>query len=73
MPFSPKFIITSETATALMRIEAAKEAVRHLPITPSVLASLRETARLFSTHYSTITNMRPSTGITMAMAELRGY
>ena len=37
-----------------MRIEAAKEAVRHLPITPSVLASLRETARLYSTHYSTM-------------------
>jgi Fic family protein len=26
----------------------------HLPITPSVLATLRETARLFSTHYSTM-------------------
>ena len=37
-----------------MRIEAAKEAVRHLPITASVLASLRETARLYSTHYSTM-------------------
>jgi Fic family protein len=36
-----------------MRIEAAKEMIRHLPITASVLASLRETARLFSTHYST--------------------
>ena len=37
-----------------MRIEAAREAVRHLPITPAVLATLRETARLFSTHYSTM-------------------
>jgi Fic family protein len=37
-----------------MRIESAKEAIRYLPITPSVLASLRETARLFSTHYSTM-------------------
>jgi len=37
-----------------MRIEAAKEAVRHLPITASVLASLRESARLHSTHYSTM-------------------
>ena len=36
-----------------MRIEAAKHGVQGLPITPSVLASLRETARLFSTHYST--------------------
>lgn len=37
-----------------MRIEAAKAAVGYLPITASVLASLRETARLFTTHYSTM-------------------
>ena len=37
-----------------MRIEAAKQSVQDLPITPSVLASLRETARIFSTHYSTM-------------------
>gem|GEM_PF-5293552 len=37
-----------------MRIAAAKQAVQDLPITPSVLATLRETARLFSTHYSTM-------------------
>ena len=51
--FKPNFTITSSIANSLMRIEAAKVAVRHLPITPSVLATLRETARLFSTHYST--------------------
>ena len=54
MPFTPKFTITPRLASCLMRIEAAKQAVRDLPITPSVLASLRETARLFSTHYSTM-------------------
>jgi Fic family protein len=53
MPFSPKYTITSKTASALMSIEANKEVVDHLPITPSVLESLRESARLFSTHYST--------------------
>jgi Fic family protein len=37
-----------------MRIEAAKQAVQDLPITPVVLATLRETARLYSTHYSTM-------------------
>ena len=52
--FEAKFSITSKIATALMRIEAAKEAVSHLPITTSVLASLREAARLYSTHYSTM-------------------
>lgn len=52
--FEPTFAITSRIASALMRIEASKEALRHLPITTGVLASLRETARLFSTHYSTM-------------------
>jgi Fic family protein len=54
MPFVPKFTITAKVARCLMRIEAAKQAVQDLPITPSVLATLRETARLFSTHYSTM-------------------
>jgi Fic family protein len=38
----------------LMRIEAARQAVADLPITPFVLSTLRETARLFTTHYSTM-------------------
>ena len=54
MPFEPKFSITSKVANALMRIEAAKTTVQHLPITPAVLATLRETARRHSTHYSTM-------------------
>ena len=54
MPFDPKFFITSKVATSLMRIEAARQAVQDLPITPSVLATLRETARMSSTHYSTM-------------------
>jgi Fic family protein len=54
MPFTPKFTITPKIAGCLMRIEAAKQAMEDLPITPSVLATLRETARLFSTHYSTM-------------------
>ena len=54
MPFKPNFVITPAVANALMRIEGARQAVAHLPITPAVLASLRETARLFSTHYSTM-------------------
>jgi Fic family protein len=52
--FTPQFNITSKIANALMRIEAAKQAITYLPITPQVLSTLRETARLFSTHYSTM-------------------
>ena len=37
-----------------MRIEAIKENIAHLPLNPTVLASLRETARLYTTHYSTM-------------------
>src|SRR5580692_7458076 len=54
MPFVPTFSITPKIATVLMRIEAARQAVQDLPITPTVLATLRETARLYSTHYSTM-------------------
>ena len=52
--FNPSFTITPAIATGLMRIEAVKQAIQILPITPRVLANLRETARLFSTHYSTM-------------------
>jgi Fic family protein len=52
-PFQPVFGLTLELTKALMRIEGARQAVMDLPITPRVLAYLRETARLFSTHYST--------------------
>jgi hypothetical protein len=37
-----------------MRIEALKEKVYLLPVNPSILASLRETAKLYTTHYSTM-------------------
>lgn len=37
-----------------MRIEAAQEKALHLPLTPQVMASLRESAKLVTTHYSTM-------------------
>jgi Fic family protein len=52
--FQPVFSITPAMAGGLMRIEAMKQAIEDLPITPRLLANLRETARLFSTHYSTM-------------------
>ena len=52
--FKPLFSITSKIAANLIRIEAAKQQILHLPMTPKVLANLRETARLFTTHYSTM-------------------
>jgi len=52
--FQPAFRITPAITRGLMRIEASRYAIESLPITPRVLANLRETARLFSTHYSTM-------------------
>ncbi|HEX2583019.1 MAG TPA: hypothetical protein VHL30_02775, partial [Chlamydiales bacterium] len=52
--FEPKYEISSKVVNALLRIEAAKQKILHLPLTPIVLASLRETARLYTTHYSTM-------------------
>jgi Fic family protein len=52
--FSPRYAITPKIAKDLMRIESAKEKVSYLPLTVTVLHSLRETARLDTTHYSTM-------------------
>lgn len=52
--FEPHYTITTPTMNSLMRIEATKEKVLHLPLTSTVLKSLRETARLYTTHYSTM-------------------
>ena len=53
MSFSPIFSITNETALNLMRIESARQAASTLPMNEQVLAGLRQSARLVSTHYST--------------------
>jgi Fic family protein len=51
--FEPIYEITPAIAQILIRIEATKEKVAHLPLTPNVLINLRESARLRSTHFST--------------------
>lgn len=51
--FKPRYQITNKIASALIKLEGLKERIKCLPMTPSVLAHLRETAKLFSTHYST--------------------
>lgn len=52
--YHPTFSITPKVAQGLMRIEAAQEKALHLPLTPQVMASLRESAKLVTTHYSTM-------------------
>mgnify|MGYP000123786003 CR=1 FL=1 len=53
MKFKPNFTITSSLIKHLVEIERHKEAIDVLPVTAPLIASLRETARLLSTHYST--------------------
>jgi Fic family protein len=51
--FNPNYRISAKTIRKLLQIEELKTAVEKLPITTSLLKSLRETALLNSTHYST--------------------
>ncbi|MDE1149659.1 MAG: Fic family protein [Azospirillaceae bacterium] len=51
--YQPTFTITPAITKALMTIEAARQSILALPIDVDMLASLRETARLIATHYST--------------------
>ncbi len=52
--FEPKYTLTPRIVNGLLRIEAAKEKVLYLPLNPLILNSLRESARLYTTHYSTM-------------------
>lgn len=52
--FTPRFTCTPKIANNLLRIEAAKVKLSHVPLSPRTLRSLRETARLYTTHYSTM-------------------
>src|SRR5262245_60082651 len=52
--FEPVYTITPKCVNCLMQIEGAKEKASLLPLTPTLLSSLRETARLYTTHYSTM-------------------
>lgn len=52
--FEPTYIISPKVMNSLMRIEGARQKILLLPLTPTVLSSLRETARLYTTHYSTM-------------------
>lgn len=51
--FKPVFTITPRITQMLISIELLKQEIQNLPITPTVLASLRESVRLGTVHYST--------------------
>ncbi len=51
--FAPNFKLTPQIVKALMEIEACRQAIVRLPLSVPMLDSLRKTARLLSTHFST--------------------
>ncbi len=51
--FAAVFHITPGISKALMGIKADRQAVGALPVDVAMLTSLRESARIISTHYST--------------------
>lgn len=53
MMFKPKYTVTSKVFDALARIDGCRRTIDETPINARVIASLRETARLNSTHFST--------------------
>jgi Fic family protein len=54
LKFNPSYTITPKILNALLRIEKAREKVLILSFNPYVLGSLREAARLYTIHYSTM-------------------
>ncbi len=53
MKFNPNYTLNNRLLQFLLQIEKHKEALNVLPMTGTLIASLRETARLMTTHYST--------------------
>ena len=64
--FTPTFRITPVITKALMEIEACRQAVMALPIDIAMLKSLRDTARIAATHYSTMIEGNRLTEIALA-------
>lgn len=53
MSFTPKYTITPKITHAIASIEVCRHSILELPITATMIASLRESARISSTHHST--------------------
>lgn len=60
--FNPIYQITQEITKYLMSIQENKGIINTLPINAKILASLRETAKLMTTHYSTAIEGNRMTG-----------
>lgn len=66
MTFNPKFTITPRIAHLLGDIESSRQSITDLPITAKMMSSLRESAKISSTHHSTYIE-----GNNLSLAEVR--
>ena len=53
MAFSPKYTVTAQMLANLAKIEVIKQQFENQPISPQLLLSLRESAKVATIHYST--------------------
>jgi Fic family protein len=53
MAFHPNYTVTLEIAKDLAKIEESKQQFENTPVSATLLSSLRKSARLVATHYST--------------------
>jgi Fic family protein len=53
MSFNPKFTVSTNMAKCLMDIESLRQQIESAPFSVQLLQSLRESAKLATTHYST--------------------
>lgn len=53
MSFKPRYSITPSMVKSLSSIEVVRYSISNLPITSTLISSLRESARIISTHHST--------------------
>ena len=52
--FHPNYQITHSILEKLYKLDQIKEQIKDMPLTPRVLAGLKETSRIVTTHYSTV-------------------
>ena len=52
--FHPNYQITQSILEKLYKIDQIKEQVKDMPLTPRVLAGLKETSRIVTTHYPAV-------------------
>lgn len=73
MSFNPKYTVTAQMLKNLGRIELVKQSFESQPLSPQLLHSLRETAKVSSVHYSTYIEGNKLTFILWSKAKAKRF